>query len=57
MIDEDRFPLELVAVGGAGGLREIRDFFEVGATAVLMGSSPMYQPHLAIQARLAHPDW
>ena len=57
IIDEDRLPLELVAVGGAGGVGEISDFFEVGATAVLMGSSPMYQPHLAIQARLAYPDW
>ena len=32
-------------------------FFEAGAAAVLMGSSPMYMPDIAAGMKLRHPDW
>jgi len=33
------------------------DFFRAGADAVLMGSSPMYLPDLAVEAKAQHPEW
>jgi len=50
-------PLTLAAVGGVSCMEDIADFFDAGAEAVLMGSSPMYLPDLAVQAKAAHPEW
>ncbi|MFT4690366.1 MAG: dihydroorotate dehydrogenase (NAD+) catalytic subunit [Limisphaerales bacterium] len=49
--------LEIVAVGGISKNEDMADFFDAGAGAVLMGSSPMYLPRLAVDAKLAHPNW
>ena len=49
--------LSVLAVGGASVLADIKDFFDVGADAVLMGSSPMYCPSLAADAKLHCRDW
>ncbi len=45
--------LHLLAVGGASTVRDIDDFFEAGADAVLAGSSPMYRPFLACEYKAA----
>lgn len=57
ILDTDQLQLVLAAVGGAGGEREIDDFFQAGASAVLMGSSPMFHPELAVEVRQKRPDW
>ena len=53
----DRLNLQIVAVGGVSTVGDFADFFAAGADAVLCGSSPMYLPNLAIDAKLAHPEW
>ena len=57
VILRDQLALEILAVGGAALVDDIEDFFQAGAGAVLMGSSPMYRPLLAIEAKQAHPRW
>lgn len=49
--------LALLAVGGISQTRDMADFFAAGADAVMLGSSPMYLPNLAIEAKSAHPEW
>ena len=56
-VDREKLSLRLLAVGGASVVSDIEDFFSVGADAVLMGSSPMYQSELAMEAKKAHPEW
>ena len=56
-IDRDALALAVVAVGGASTVPDLADFFSAGADAVLCGSSPMYLPHLAIEAKRLHPEW
>ncbi len=56
-IEADNLGLSIAAVGGASTVRDFADFFAAGADAVLCGSSPMYQPNLAIDAKHAHPEW
>lgn len=56
-VDREKLSLSLLAVGGASVVPDIEDFFDIGADAVLMGSSPMYQPSLSIEAKKAHPEW
>jgi dihydroorotate dehydrogenase (NAD+) catalytic subunit len=53
---EKRQP-SIFAVGGAGGVAEAADFFDAGASAVLLGSSPMLDPLLAVTMKRAHPEW
>lgn len=57
IIDEEGLALCLLAVGGASITEDIADFFDAGADAVLMGSSPMYCPDLAAKAKEANPLW
>jgi len=57
IIREDKLDLSLAAVGGVSSVADINDFFNAGATAVLMGSSPMYLSDIAAKARQAHPEW
>ncbi|MGV2337595.1 MAG UNVERIFIED_CONTAM: hypothetical protein LVR18_27120 [Planctomycetaceae bacterium] len=57
IIDEAGLRLKLVAVGGVSTVSDIADFFAAGAEAVLCGSSPMYLPHLAVDAKITHPEW
>lgn len=56
-LDRQQIPMALAAVGGASTLEDIADFFRAGADAVLCGSSPMYLPDLAIDAKRQHPEW
>ena len=51
LVAREGYSLQLGAVGGAGGVREIGDFFKAGAEAVLLGSSPMFNPGLAVEYR------
>jgi dihydroorotate dehydrogenase len=57
IIREDSLNLSVAAVGGVSTVADVTDFFEAGADAVLMGSSPMYLPDLAAQAKSARSDW
>ncbi len=56
-IKSDSLNLQIAAVGGASTTRDVADFFEAGADAVLCGSSPMYVPNLAIECKRLHPEW
>ena len=56
-VESDRLGLAIAAVGGVAGVEDIADFFQAGADAVLCGSAPMYMPNLAIEAKMARPDW
>lgn len=49
--------LEIVGVGGVATAEDAARFFDAGAAAVMMGSAPMYDPHLAVRLKAAHPDW
>jgi dihydroorotate dehydrogenase (NAD+) catalytic subunit len=57
IIREESLGLEIAAVGGVSHPGDMADFFAAGAQAVLMGSSPMYLPDLAAQAKALHPEW
>jgi dihydroorotate dehydrogenase len=57
LIDRDQLGLVVAAVGGVSTVQDFDDFFSAGAHAVLCGSSPMYLPDLAIEAKKAHPEW
>jgi dihydroorotate dehydrogenase len=57
IIAAENFKLTLVGVGGVSSDEDVRRFFDAGASAVLMGSSPMYMPDLAAEMKLRHPDW
>ena len=57
IIDQEELDLSLLAVGGAASVADIDDFFNVGADAVLAGSSPMYHPSLAAEAKAYCPQW
>lgn len=55
--DRQHLDLEIVGVGGVAGAADAARFFDAGAAAVMMGSAPMYDPHLAVRLKAAHPDW
>jgi dihydroorotate dehydrogenase (NAD+) catalytic subunit len=57
VVQSEGLKLAVVGVGGVSSDQDIRDFFDAGATAVLMGSSPMYMPDLALEIKRRHPDW
>lgn len=57
IIREDNLKLTLVGVGGVSSDQDVQDFFDAGAAAVLMGSSPMYMPDIAAEMKTRHPDW
>ena len=57
IIHADNLKLAIAAVGGISTARDAADFFDAGADAVLMGSSPMYLPDLAADIKSAHPEW
>ena len=56
-IASEGLKLAVAAVGGASTAKDVEDFFEAGADAVLCGSSPMYVPNLAIDCKRLHPEW
>ncbi len=56
-IDSDGLGLTLAAVGGVSTVTDIARFFDSGADAVLCGSSPVYLPSLATDARNLRADW
>ncbi len=51
VIDAEKLPLTLAAVGGVSTAADYTDFIAAGADAVLCGSSPMYLPGLAAEIR------
>ena len=57
IVRRDRLELAIIAVGGVSRVSDLADFFSTGAAAVLMGSAPMYLPHLAGEAKRLHPEW
>lgn len=57
IIRTDNLKLTLVAVGGVSSDEDVQGFFDAGAAAVLMGSSPMYMPDIAAELKTRHPDW
>ena len=56
-IREEKLDLAIAAVGGVSQPDDFADFFNAGADAVMLGSSPMYLPDLAAQTKAEHPDW
>ena len=56
-VDEEGLNLAILAVGGASLVEDIETFFNAGANAVMLGSSPMYYPRLARDAKEHCPDW
>jgi len=57
IIQSENLKLSVVGVGGVSSDNDVRDFFDAGAAAVLMGSSPMYMPDIAADLKSRHPDW
>ena len=57
IVQRDQLELAIIAVGGVSRVSDMADFFSTGAVAVLMGSAPMYLPHLAVEAKRLHPEW
>jgi dihydroorotate dehydrogenase (NAD+) catalytic subunit len=57
IIAAENLKLTMVGVGGVSGDDDVQRFFDAGAAAVLMGSSPMYLPDLAAEMKSRHPDW
>lgn len=49
--------LAILAVGGVSRVEDMQDFYSAGADAVMLGSSPMYLPDLAVEAKERHPEW
>ena len=52
-----KLQLAILAVGGVSRVEDMQDFYQAGADAVMLGSSPMYLPQLAAEAKRLHPDW
>lgn len=57
IIATDNLDLSIAAVGGVSTAQDAADFFNAGADAILMGSSPMYLPDLAADLKSSHPGW
>jgi dihydroorotate dehydrogenase (NAD+) catalytic subunit len=51
IIRQNNLNLSVAAVGGVSQRQDATDFFEAGADAVMLGSSPMYLPDLAAELR------
>jgi dihydroorotate dehydrogenase len=51
VIDSEKLPLALAAVGGVSCTADFEDFIGAGADVVLCGSSPMYLPDLAVEIK------
>ncbi len=56
-VAEHDLNLEILAVGGVSRKSDMADFFDAGADAVMLGSSPMYLPHFAVDAKRERPEW
>lgn len=57
VIRDEKLDLAIAAVGGVSHPQDAEDFFTAGADAVMLGSSPMYLPDLAVQLKRANPGW
>ena len=51
VIDSEKLPLALAAVGGGSSAADFEDFIAAGADVVMCGSSPMYLPDLAVEIK------
>jgi dihydroorotate dehydrogenase (NAD+) catalytic subunit len=56
-VRDERLGLAIAAVGGVSQPSDAADFFDAGADAVMLGSSPMYLPDLAADLKITRPDW
>ena len=57
IVRSENLKLEIIGVGGVSNEGDAHDFFDAGAAAVLMGSSPMYMPDIAAELKARHPEW
>ena len=57
LVRENELALEIVGVGGVSTVADAEEIFNAGAAAVMLGSSPMYLPELAVQMKKARPDF
>ncbi|MGY8649493.1 MAG: hypothetical protein ACKVKM_01660 [Verrucomicrobiia bacterium] len=51
VIDSEKLPLALAAVGGVSSAADFEDFITAGADVVMCGSSPMYLTDLAVEIK------
>ncbi len=56
VVDGNKFDLELLAVGGVMTPSDAQRFRVAGASAIMMGGSPMFKPELAIEIKQAFPE-
>lgn len=57
IVERDRLSLKIVGTGGFGKPEDAAEFFDAGAYAVFSASGAIFDPHLAIEIKKAHPDW
>jgi dihydroorotate dehydrogenase (NAD+) catalytic subunit len=57
IVQQNDLGLEIVGVGGVSSAADARAFRESGAAAVMLGSSPMYLPELALKIKEADPTF
>lgn len=57
VIARDNLSTKVIAVGGVSTIADAEHYFDAGATAVMMGSAPSFDPTLAVRFKQAHPEW
>lgn len=57
IVREKEMTLEIVGVGGVSTINDAGEFFDEGAAAVMLGSSPMYLPDIAMHMKKVRPDY
>ncbi|MBM3556228.1 MAG: hypothetical protein FJX47_11835, partial [Alphaproteobacteria bacterium] len=57
VIRKQRLDLKVIAVGGVFAPEHAERYFATGASAVTMGSAPMFDPGLAARMKRLHPEW
>ena len=57
IIKRDDLDLGVVAVGGVSNQSDAKAYFDAGASAVTMGSAPMFDPGIAVRFKKSNPEW
>lgn len=57
IVQRDALSLKVIGTGGIAKPSDAAEFFEAGAYAVFSASGAIFDPHLAIEMKRAHPDW
>ncbi len=57
VVAKDSLSTKIIAVGGVSTSADAARYFDAGATAVMMGSAPSFDPTLAVQFKQEHPEW